>query len=377
MFEDTVIKKNPIDLLLDKEPFMLDESEKEKLFNEAIFESFSHHIENNELFRNYCNNQGFSLSTKQIELIDYPYLPVNIFKNKKLYSVPNENINVILSSSATSGIPSMIGIDSVTSKRQTVASAKVMSHYLGDRRRPFLIFDEDPLVSDSNEISARSAATRGFLILASEPKYLLNNHNGQLSLNIDEFQKLVQYKNNQEQEVCIFGFTYVLYNHVIKEMIKKNIQLKLPENSKITHIGGWKKLESEKVTKKQFVSDVSQVFGVLKENIFDFYGFTEQMGLLYVSVGDGPKTVSTYSEIIIRDFQTLDPVEDGKQGLIQILTPLPHSYPGISVLTEDVGKIVGRGIDKTGRIGTQFEIIGRAKKAEARGCGDIMAEYIL
>ena len=62
-------------------------------------------------------------------------------------------------------------------------------------------------------------------------------------------------------------------------------------------------MESEKVTKKQFVSDVSQVFGVLKENIFDFYGFTEQMGLLYVSVGDGPKTVSTYSEIIIRDFQ--------------------------------------------------------------------------
>ena len=270
----------------------------------------------------------------------------------------------------------MIGIDSVTSKRQTVASAKVMSDYLGDRRRPFLILDEDPLISNSNEIPARSAATRGFLILASEPKYLLNNNNGQLSFNIDDFKKLVEHQNNRKREVCIFGFTYVLYHHVIKEMIKKNIQLKLPENSKIAHIGGWKKLESEKVTKKQFVSDVSQVFGVLKKNIFDFYGFTEQMGLLYVSVGDGPKTVSTYSEIIIRDFQTLDPVEDGKQGLIQILTPLPHSYPGISVLTEDVGKIVGRGIDKTGRIGTQFEIIGRAKKAEARGCGDIMAEYI-
>ena len=368
--------KISIGSLWDKPPFISDASEKNNLFKAAIFESFSHHIENNELFRNYCNNQGFSLESNQMQLIDYPYLPVNIFKKKKLYSVSNEKINATLSSSATSGKPSMIGIDSVTSKRQTVASAKVMSDYLGDKRRPFLILDEDPLVSNSNEISARSAATRGFLILASEPKYLLNNHNGQLSLNIDEFQKLVQYKNNQEQEVCIFGFTYVLYNHVIKEMIKKNIQLKLPENSKIAHIGGWKKMESEKVTKKQFVSDVSQVFGVLKENIFDFYGFTEQMGLLYVSVGDGPKTVSTYSEIIIRDFQTLDSVKDGKQGLIQILTPLPHSYPGISVLTEDVGKIVGRGIDTNGRSGTQFEIIGRARKAETRGCGDIMSEYI-
>ena len=122
MFEDTVIKKSQIDLLLDKEPFMLDASEKEKLFNEAIFESFSHHIENNELFRNYCNNQGFSLESNQMQLIDYPYLPVNIFKKKKLYSVSNEKINATLSSSATSGKPSMIGIDSVTSKRQTVAS---------------------------------------------------------------------------------------------------------------------------------------------------------------------------------------------------------------------------------------------------------------
>jgi len=221
-----------------------------------------------------------------------------------------------------------------------------------------------------------SVATRGFLILASKPNYFLINNNAQLSFAIDEFQKSIEHLNNQDQEVCILGFTYVLYHHVVKELMEKKIQLKLPDNSKVAHIGGWKKLESEKVTKEQFVSDVSQVFGVLKENIFDFYGFTEQMGLLYVSVGDGPKTVSTYSEIIIRDFQTLDPVEDGKQGLIQILTPVPHSYPGISVLTEDVGKIVGHGIDKTGRIGTQFEIIGRAKKAEARGCGDIMAEYI-
>ena len=94
MVKDNSNNKNSIDLLLDEAPFMLNVSERNSLFNAAMFESFSHHINNNELFRNYCNNQGFSLSNKQIELTDYPYLPVNIFKNKKLYSVPNENINV-------------------------------------------------------------------------------------------------------------------------------------------------------------------------------------------------------------------------------------------------------------------------------------------
>ena len=124
----------------------------------------------NELGRKNNPYLGIALDLEDTALND------SYFKKKKLYSVSNEKINVILSSSATSGKPSMIGIDSVTSKRQTVASAKVMSHYLGDRRRPFLILDEDPLVSDSNEISARSAATRGFLILASKPNYFLINN---------------------------------------------------------------------------------------------------------------------------------------------------------------------------------------------------------
>ena len=149
MLESTTISNNPIDLLLNKEPFALDVSVKDKLFREAIFESFKHHIENNELFRNYCNNQGFNIGSNPRELADYPFLPVNIFKNKRLSSVPNEKINGILSSSATSGTPSTIVLDSVTSKRQTIASAKVMSDYLGDKRRPFLILDEDPLGSNS------------------------------------------------------------------------------------------------------------------------------------------------------------------------------------------------------------------------------------
>ena len=48
-----------------------------------------------------------------------------------------------------------------------------MSSYLGSKRRPYLVLDEDPLKSSSEEISARSAATRGFLILSSNPEYFL------------------------------------------------------------------------------------------------------------------------------------------------------------------------------------------------------------
>ena len=80
MVDSTFNNINSIDYLLNQEPFGLDVLDKDKLFKEAIFKSFKHHIKNNELFRNYCNNQGFNLNSDQIRLIDYPYLPVNIFK---------------------------------------------------------------------------------------------------------------------------------------------------------------------------------------------------------------------------------------------------------------------------------------------------------
>jgi len=251
-----------------------------------------------------------------------------------------------------------------------------MSSYLGGQRRPFLILDEDPLKSTGLDIPARAAATRGFLILSNQPDYFLYNENGNLNLECDRFVEVLRVYEKQGKEICIFGFTYILYEHVVKVLLEKGFNFNLKNNLKIAHIGGWKKLESQKVSKTQFLDNVSKLFGIDEENIFDIYGFTEQMGLIYISEGGSPKKVPAYSEIIIRDFQTLEPVADGEKGLIQILTPLPNSYPGISVITEDVGKIINRGKDKHGRYGTEFEVLGRAKKAEARGCGDIMAEYI-
>lgn len=365
-----------IEKLLQSSPFETTINEKEKLFSDAMYEAFIHHYNKNQLFQNYCLNNGFSLDVEPEKLSDYPYLPVNIFKNKLLSSVPEDQIKGILNSSATSGTPSSITLDVLTSKRQSLVSAKIMSNYLGNNRRPFFILDTDPLKSKSFEISARSAALRGFMILANKMEYFLNDDNSILSLDVDKFESRAKELEFHGDEICVFGFTYILYHHVVKELKERGVKLIFPENSKVAHIGGWKKLESQKVSKEQFLEDVALVFGIKKENIFDFYGFTEQMGLVYVSIGQLPKVMPVYSEIIIRDFQTLEPVEDGREGLIQILTPLPYSYPGISVLTDDVGRILGRGTDSTGRNGTQFEIIGRAKKAEARGCGDIMSEYI-
>jgi hypothetical protein len=367
----------PIEHLLSFEPYELSCEQKKIHFSAAIKEALEHHINTNPFFKSFSESQGFSIGDELTDISNIPYLPVNLFKNRNLMSVPQEQIKATLNSSATSGTPSSVNIDVITSKRQARASAKVMSSFLGNYRRPFLILDEKPGRLASAEMSARSAATLGFLVLASSAEYVLQTtEDKQLHLDIETFKSKLLPFINKGEEICVFGFTFILYHHVIRALKEKNEVFKLPPNSKVVHIGGWKKLESQKVDKKTFLDDIEAVLGVPSQNVIDFYGFTEQMGLVYPNIGLEPKITSAYSEIIIRDFQSLEPVPDGKEGLIQIITPIPHSYPGTSILTEDVGRIISRDKSVNGRNGVHFEVLGRAKEAEVRGCGDIMAEYV-
>lgn len=364
------------DRLIGCEPFNTTDTEKKPLFMNAIRESFSHHIKNNEAFRKFCESTQFNINEVS-NISDFPFLPVSIFKQGKLASVPNGDIRLILNSSATSGTPSSVPIDAITSKRQSIVSAKVIADYVGGERRPFLIMDEDPSKSSQNRgipVSARAVATRGFLTFAKTSEYFLLKKGNSFWFDADSFKSALVRHTNSGEPFIIFGFTFLLHHYAVKDFSGSGSKIRLPESTKIIHIGGWKKLQSQSVTKEKFNSDICSVFGVDASNVIDVYGFTEQMGLVYPDCQEGHKHVPLYSEIIIRDFDTLEPVRDGEEGLIQILTPLPHSYPGVSVLTDDVGFVCQRGRCRCGRNGTAFRVVGRAKLSEPRGCGDILSE---
>ena len=59
-----------------------------------------------------------------------------------------------------------------------------------------------------------------------------------------------------------------------------------------------------------------------------------------------------------------------EEGLIQVLSLLPRSYPGHSLLTEDLGTIHGEDDCPCGRSGKRFSVSGRLKDVEIRGCSD-------
>jgi len=57
-------------------------------------------------------------------------------------------------------------------------------------------------------------------------------------------------------------------------------------------------------------------------------------------------------------------------GLIQTLSILPRSYPGHVLLTEDLGRQIGVDDCACGKLGSYYQVEGRVKQAELRGCSD-------
>ena len=372
------MEKYLTDDLVKNSPFDYEETEKNfgGTFYSSLMEELRFHYDNNPLYRKFCENKGFDPHKFKGSISDIPSVQVSVFKElgNRLNSVPKENIKLTLQSSATSGIPSSIPVDSITAKRQSRAMIKVVGDYIGNERKPFLIMDVDPMSGFREILGARFAAVSGYLNFASDVGYFLKvNDNNAYYFDIDEIKDFID--NLNQQSAVVFGFTYILYSEVIRPLTEKGVKISLPKNSKIIHIGGWKKLESEKISKETFNHLAAELFGLEESDIIDIYGFTEQMGLNYPDCPCGCKHAPLYSEVIVRDIVKKNILPAGKEGLLEFVSPIPHSYPGNAVLTDDIGIIID-GECEFGRAGTRFKILGRLKKAEIRGCGDILSNKL-
>ena len=81
---------------------------------------------------------------------------------------------------------------------------------------------------------------------------------------------------------------------------------------------------------------------------------------------------SIYSDIIFRRYKDFSVCQIGEEGIVQLISLLPISYPGHSILTEDLGTLLGIDNCSCGRKGKYFKINGRIKNAEVRGCSDTL-----
>jgi len=360
----------PIDNLIDKKQFECFQKEKEQKLL-IILKSQIYENKKNENLNSMYKKLGIDVDSIQ-SLKEIPYIPVNMFKHFDLRTCKEENVVRILNSSSTTGdAPSKVYIDKVTSRRQSRGLISILSSFLGSSRRPMLIIDSEEVNKKNGTLTARGAAIRGISSFGKDLTYIMDMIEGDLVLNI---YKLKEFEAKYtDEDILVYGFTYIIWTRFVKVLKGEGITLKLPK-MKLLHSGGWKKLMSQKVEKDEFNKSVAEVFGTDPCNIIDFYGMVEEVGVVFIDCDYGYKHVPDFGEIIIRDLQTLNEVEKGQSGLIEVMSGLTSSYPGQAILTEDIGEFVGIDDCKCGRKGKYFKFKDRVKKSVTRGCGDTFAE---
>lgn len=350
------------DNLLQLEPYGLPRPEKRALFGRVLTDLTRHH-------RAHCPEYGRLLDAlgvpedRDLPPEEVPMLPVSLFKDLDLRSVPEEAVFKTLTSSGTTGQRvSRICLDAPTAAAQQQVLCRIMAQALGPERLPYLVLDSKKVLRDRRMFSARGAGILGFSFLGCETCYALNED---MELDIQAVRAFLERRRGQR--VFLFGFTFLIWKHIIRALEERGERLDIP-NGVLIHGGGWKKLAGEAVSPAEFKARVAGATGVTQ--VFDYYGMAEQTGCIYLECPCGHLHASVWSDVLVRRPEDGGLCAPGEPGVLQVLSLLPRSYPGHSLLTEDMGVLLGVDDCPCGRLGTYFQVTGRAPRAEVRGCSD-------
>ncbi|MDR3555289.1 MAG: hypothetical protein P4L55_11080 [Syntrophobacteraceae bacterium] len=356
--------------LLSGAPYWMPPEDKSLALLEVLREQLGRACQSNAGLRNYMLHWPIELRSAR-KVADLPYLPVGLLKARPPLSlVDAKQIKRILTSSSTTGqTPSRVVLDSVTARRMTKGVVAIVQDFIGSARRPYLVVDVEDSVRAGGELGARGAAIRSLQPFAGELAYALGyGSRGELRLERDKVLDFA--KRKRVGPVLIYGFTYIIWNCLVKPLAAAGICLDMPE-ARILHSGGWKRLQEEAVEKGEFNRSVARVFGCSPDCVIDFYGMIEQVGVIYPDCKEGNKHAPRFAEVIVRDPLTLEPVCEGEFGILQVCSVLPGSFPGHLLLTEDMAQVVMYDGCPCGRRGIGFRFAGRVPKAEMRGCGNL------
>ncbi len=359
-----------IDALLGGPTFALAPAEHHSRLLAVLQGELSYAAERNLRLRQYLEAWPTDYRAAK-SIADLPYLPVGSFKgNPPLTLVGPEHIIRTVSSSATTGqTPSRVALDAATSRRMVKGVVAIASDFIGPSRRPYLVIDTPETLAGQGDLGARAAAIQGLRPFATEMVCCLTG-DGAGQTRIDEQQLLNFAEKWRDREVLAYGFTFVIWQHFVRPLLERGMSLGMT-NIRLLHSGGWKRLNDQAVTREAFAAGVAQVFGCNPDRVLDFYGMVENVGVIYPDCKYGNKHVPAFAEVIVRDPLTLRPVEAGRQGLVQVCSSLPTSFPGFLVLTDDIAEVISFDGCGCGRRGISFRFVKRVPQAEIRGCGNI------
>lgn len=352
--------------LIKTKPYQYDKNEKSAVLTQMLSELTIHHYENCNEYRGILDGYGFDPYSKISHYSELPMIPVRLFKELSLRSVPEDKLAKSMTSSGSSGQKvSKLFLDRQTALAQQNVGIKITSGFLGIKRMPFIIIDSPSIIKSREAYTARGAAALFFSLFGSDRLFGLKDD---MSLDIESIQAFLE--KHKGKQILLFGFTFMVWKHLYLAL--KETGKKLDFNDAILiHSGGWKKMEDLRVSEEVFCSSLREQCNI--NHVHQEYGMAEQSGTIYYECEHGYYHASIFSDIITRRGRDLSICDFGEPGMIELLSVLPHSYPGHILLSEDEGIVCGEDDCRCGRKGKYFKVLGRLKNAELRGCSDTYA----
>ena len=358
-----------------KEIYDLDGTD--NLFLRAVRENCTYQYRHNDKYRAILQSRGFSPDMLQTyeDIASLPFLPTLLFKSHELYSMPWRRMIVKATSSGTGGKFSRIGFEWGDLWNGAHMVLRVIN-----RRRLFsavpcnyVVFGYKP--HKSNHTAVTKTAFGATLFTPSLHRtYALHYKDGKYSADLDAVAMAIQKYAKSRFPLRFMGFPSYTY-FAMRLLDERGIHLQLPKNSKIMLGGGWKQFYREAVDKQEFYDMAKKVFGVDDSDIVEFYGAVEHP-ILYCDCEKHHFHIPIYSRVIIRDPETLEPLPNGKTGLVNLISPMVKATPILSVMTDDLGILHDGSECGCGIQSPYLEIIGRVGLKEIKTCAAGAAELL-
>ncbi len=166
------------------------------------------------------------------------------------------------------------------------------------------------------------------------------------------------------QPVVLLG-TAFMFVHLLDEFARLGVSLTLPPGSRVMETGGYKG-RSRELPKSELHALVTERLGVPPAFVVCEYGMSELSSQAYDHVAGTPSIRSPRSSVfsfpawcraLVISPETGREVAEGETGLLRLFD-LANVRSVLAIQTEDLAL----------RRGDGFELLGRAARAEARGC---------
>jgi len=358
-------------------PKIYDIKNTEGLFLNAVRENVAFLDKNCQEYAQILRAGGFDANALLTpgDLHKIPPIPTLFFKSHELYSMDKKSFKINATSSGTSGSQSHIGLDKETFRlgMRMVLKTFLYHHVISPIPVNYIVLGYEPTRQNRMGAVQTAYGTTRFAP-ALHREFALKATAEGYDLNIEGIRRALIRYSRMGFPVRFVGFPAYMY-FLVKTLKENGIRLRLNKFTKVLLGGGWKQFAAEGINKQDLYKLIYETLGIPEDNCREFFSAVEHP-IAYCDCKNHHFHVPVYSRVIIRDVDTLEPVENGEMGLLSFVTPLVGSMPLVSVVTDDLAVLHDGEECGCGILSPYFEIIRRAGVQEIRTCAAGAAEML-